>query len=73
MTKIISGMVNSSKTTIAGVLAAALVIGQQILNGLDASPATAFDANLVLAQLAILYGFIMARDNDKSSEQVGAK
>jgi len=62
----------SWKTTAAGILAAALVIGEQLLYAIDPYPETLFDANIVIAQLAVLYGFWNARDNDKSSERVGA-
>ena len=73
MTKLINEAMQSSRTTIAGVLAAVLVIGQQVLHGLDGDPETIVSFNLIAAQVAILYGFIMARDNNKTSEQVGAK
>jgi len=73
MTKFMNNAMKSSKTTVAGVLAAALVIGQQILNGIDGIDETTMSWNVIAAQIAILYGFIMARDNDKSSDQVGVK
>lgn len=56
-----------SKTTSAGILAAVIVILAELADFLDDSATTAFQADLVAAQLAVLWGFISAKDNKPTS------
>lgn len=63
----------SKETTIAGVLAAIALIFGQAANLLDDDPTTTLEMSVVLAAIGIIIGFWRARDNNQSSEKVGAK
>jgi len=63
----------SWQTTAAGIATAAIIILQQFVNAVDSDEQTVFSLSAVVAALTTLYGFIVARDNNKSSESVGAK
>lgn len=69
-------MKTSWKTTACGIagLVAAIATGAKAL--LDGDPATGIDFAAILAAILVVapsIGLIFARDNDKSSEDVGAK
>lgn len=64
----------SWKTTLCGILgviAAAITLVAQPL--LDGDPNTAPQWGVFVAALTTAVGLVFARDNDKSSEDVGAK
>ena len=64
---------NSSKqTTIGGLVVGLPVILRQIANLIDGDPATTFDYVLVISALGAIYALWKARDDNKTSEQVGA-
>jgi len=64
---------NSWKTTVAGisVILSAVATAVQLL--FDGDPQTNPDFNILAAQIATGVGLLVARDNSKSSEQVGAR
>lgn len=64
---------SSWKTTIAGIAAAIATIASAVGATFDNDPSTVADWGIVTAALAAAYGLIKARDNDKTSEDVGAK
>lgn len=64
---------NSWKTTLLGIAAAAIILATQAIALLDSDPATVFELSAVFAALAIFGVGAAARDNDKSSEDVGTK
>lgn len=66
-------MKGSWKTTSAGVLAGIAIIATQVSYLLDADPATVFSIEAVFAALGMIGIGFFARDNNVSSEQVGAK
>lgn len=63
----------SWKTTVAGIAAIIAAIALAISNEFDSDPATIADWGVVLATVIAGVGLLFARDNDKSSEDVGAK
>jgi uncharacterized membrane protein len=64
----------SWKTSLAGVLSVVVAIITFVANPLlDADPATVPQWGPVLAAVTAAVGLLFARDNDKSSEDVGAK
>lgn len=64
----------SWKTTLCGILAAlAACITLVAVPLLDNDPATTANWTGAVAAIVAAIGLIMARDNDKSSEDVGAK
>ncbi len=63
----------SKETTLAGMMAAIALIFQQVANLLDDDPTTTMEISIVIAAIGIVIGFWRARDNNKSSETVGAK
>ena len=63
----------SWKTTVAGIAAIIAAVALAISNELDTDPATVADWGVVLATVIAGVGLLFARDNDKSSEDVGAK
>lgn len=65
-------MLTSWKTTVAGVGAALTVIGAALKAFFDGDPSTNVDWAVTIPALLASIGLIFARDNDKSSEEVGA-
>lgn len=66
----------SWKTTIAGWAAVLAAVANAAVALLDGNPETTFDVQTIIASLAAVgigFGLIKARDNDVSSEDVGAK
>ena len=63
----------SWKTTVLGIIAGISLILVQLTNLLDDNPETMFQLSQVFAGLAALGIGIFARDNNKTSESVGAK
>lgn len=64
---------NSWKTTVCGVLAAVTAIFNGAIAMLDADAATNPDYAVIIATVIAAIGLIAARDNSKSSEDVGVK
>lgn len=64
---------NSWRTTVAGVavILSALSTAVQLL--FDGNPQTNPDFNILAAQIATGVGLLVARDNNKTSENVGAR
>lgn len=62
----------SWKTTVAGIMALVIAVATAISLLVDGDPETMPDWNVV-AEAAIGLGLLFARDNNKSSESVGAK
>jgi hypothetical protein len=63
----------SWQTTLAGIAAIVAAIANAIVAQFDTEPLTVPDWPLVIAAISAGIGLIRARDNDKSSEDVGAK
>lgn len=63
----------SWKTTAAGITAIVAAIAGAAGLMLDGKPETNPDWTAVVAACSAAIGLIMARDNDKSSEEVSAK
>ncbi len=62
----------SWKTTLAGIAALIAAIALAIAHQFDSDPATVADWSAVIAAITAGVGLLLARDNDKSSEDVGA-
>lgn len=64
----------SWKTTASGISAIVIAIFSMIVHPLtDTDPTTIPDYNSAIAAILVGIGLIMARDNDKTSEETGAK
>jgi hypothetical protein len=63
----------SWKTTLLGVGGVLTTIGGVLTAVFDADPATTVNLPIVISTLTVSFGLIFARDNDKASEDVGAK
>jgi hypothetical protein len=63
----------SWKTTLLGIGGALTVLGGALVAQFDNDPNTVIDFTTAFAQLAVSFGLIFARDNDKKSEDVGLK
>jgi uncharacterized YccA/Bax inhibitor family protein len=63
----------SWKTTLAGVAGVVAAIATAVQAQFDGDPATIPDWALVAGLLATGVGLLLARDNDKTSERVGAR
>ena len=63
----------SWKTTVAGVAAIISTIGLALKAIFDGDPSTVVNWNVFVTSLVSGIGLIMARDNNKSSEDVGVK
>ncbi len=68
-----SALFGSWKTTILGVGTILATVGNFVVYNLDADPLTNMPIGVLIAGVTAGVGLIMARDNDKKSEQVGAK
>ena len=64
---------SSWKTTVAGVAAILTAVGSALTAFLDNDPTTVMDVGATVAAIMAGVGLILARDNDKSSENVGAR
>ena len=63
----------SWKTSVIGICTGLILIATQVIAILDGDPATAFEISQFFAGLGALGIGVFARDNDKTSEQAGAK
>lgn len=63
----------SWRTGLAGLSAFAVILFQQIQNGLDSDPATVVDYNLIVASALAAFGLLQSRDNGVTSEQAKAQ
>lgn len=63
----------SWKTNVCGVSAAVVAIGNALIATFDGVDTTNPDWPVVIATIVAAVGLLFARDNDKSSEDVGAK
>ncbi len=63
----------SWKTTVAGIAAIIAAIALAIAHQFDSDPATVADWSAVITALTAGVGLVLARDNDTTSEQAGAK
>jgi len=62
----------SWKTTLAGIAAIVAALATAVSAQFDSNPATVPDWTLVIGMITAGVGLMFARDNDKTSEQVGA-
>lgn len=62
----------SWKTTLAGIAAIVAAVGTAVSAQFDNDPATVPNWSMVIGMITAGVGLILARDNDKTSEQVGA-
>ena len=63
----------SWKTTAAGIAALIAAIALAVAHQFDSDPTTAADWSAVIAALTAGVGLVLARDNDRTSEEAGAK
>lgn len=63
----------SWKTTLSGVAAIITTLGAALSAMTDGNPDTTVNLSATITAIAVGLGLIMARDNNKSSEDVGAK
>jgi hypothetical protein len=67
-------MMKSWKTSLMGVGSAVVAVWSLVVAPmLDSDPATVANWGAAIAAVVAAVGLLMARDNDKSSENVGAK
>jgi uncharacterized membrane protein YhiD involved in acid resistance len=66
-------MKKSWKTSAAGVGAILVALGSALSATFDADPVTVPDWGALVAAIIAGVGLLAARDDDKSSEEVGAK
>jgi hypothetical protein len=64
---------NSWKTSGAGIAAILVAVGSAITAVTDNDPTTSIDVGALIAALMAGIGLIFARDNNKSSEDIGSK
>ncbi len=65
-------MAHSWKTTASGVATIIVALGTAAKAAFDGDPATNINFEATITAISLGIGLCMARDNDKSSEQVGA-
>ena len=63
----------SWKTTAAGIAAIVAAVALAISHQFDTDPATIADWSAVITAMTAGVGLVLARDNDKTSEQAGAR
>lgn len=63
----------SWKTTVAGVGTILAAVGVAVAAQFDADPATVANWGAVVTSIVAGVGLMLARDNDKTSEDVGVK
>jgi anti-sigma-K factor RskA len=62
----------SWKTTLAGIAAIVAALATAVSAQFDNDPATVPDWTMVIGMITAGVGLVLARDNNKTSEQVGA-
>ena len=62
----------SKETTIAGILTGLALILGQLANLVDKDPATTLEYSIIVAAIGMIIVGWRSRDNNKSSESVGA-
>jgi hypothetical protein len=62
----------SWKTTLAGIAAIVAALATAVSAQFDNDPATVPDWTMVIGLITAGVGLVLARDNNKTSEQVGA-
>ncbi len=63
----------SWKTTAAGIAAIVAAVALAISHQFDTDPTTVADWSAVITALTAGVGLVLARDNDRTSEQAGAR
>lgn len=71
--RMVDKMKGSWKTTAAGVCAILIAVAQAVSAMVDGKPETSVNIEVLIASISTGIGLILARDNDKTSESVGAK
>ena len=66
-------MFKSWQTSAAGITTALALASPQLSALFDGKAESVCDWNVVIAAVGILFGGLMARDNNKKSESVGAE
>lgn len=67
------GLFNKSwKTTAAGIIAFAMLVLGEVQKGIDDDPTTKVNYTAIVEAASILWLGLSSRDNNVSSEQVGA-
>ena len=66
-------MFKSPKTTVLGIGTIMAALGSCLTAAFDGNPATNPDWTVLITAVTAGLGLIFARDNNKSSEDVGAK
>ena len=66
-------MKNSPKTSAAAIALILATVGQVVYLMVDGDPGTNPDWTMAMSSIIAAIGFFFARDNDKSSEDVGIK
>lgn len=72
MNKLIADIKNW-RTTIIGFLTGMMICGTQIIAALDNDPETVFNLTILLGGLGLMGLGVVAKDGDKSSEDVGIR
>ena len=67
------GIFSSPNTTWAAILAFIALLATQIGYVFDSDPVTTFDIGLLASNIFAIVGLLFARDNGKTSEDVGVK
>ncbi len=63
----------SWKTTAAGIAAIIAAVALALSHQFDTDPTTVADWSAVITALTAGVGLVLARDNDRTSEQAGAR
>ncbi len=63
----------SWKTTMLGIATLVVTLGSAAVALLDGNPETGLEIETLIVQITAAIGLIAARDNNKTSEAVGAK
>ncbi len=70
--KKVVGIFSSPKTSASAILGFLVLLLTQIGYAFDNDPATVMDLGVVFSGLLMAFGLLKARDNDKTSVDVGA-
>jgi len=63
----------SKETTLAGLFTGLALIAGELAKQFDGDPATNMEITTIVAAIGMIIAFWRARDNNKTSESVGAK